>query len=66
MAFNAPALRQAVARVRAEAPPVHIAVGGGVCEWIPNIATEVGADASGGDAAALVQASRQLFGLDHA
>lgn len=62
MAFNAPALRDAVARVRAEAPPsVHVAVGGGVCEWISGIAEEVGADATGCDAAELVAAAERLF-----
>jgi methanogenic corrinoid protein MtbC1 len=67
MTFNAPALRTAVARIRREGPPgVHIAVGGGVCQWLTGIAAEVGADISGCDAAELVTAAEHLFGVTHA
>ena len=67
MAFNAPALRQAVARVRAEVPPgIRVAVGGGICEWVSGIAGEVGADVTGGDATEFVAAAERLFGVSRA
>ena len=62
MAFNIPALRLAVARVRAQTDGrLPIAVGGHACEWAHSLAVEVGADASGTDAESMVSAAMRLL-----
>ncbi len=63
MAFNVPALRRAVARVRAEAGALPLAVGGGACLWAQGLAEELEVDATGSDAAELVAAAQRLLGV---
>jgi MerR family transcriptional regulator, light-induced transcriptional regulator len=63
MAFNVPALREAVRRVRAIHPDLPIAVGGGACSWQPGLASEVGAQLHGNDAAELAEKAKRLLGV---
>lgn len=63
MAFNVPALREAMQRVRARHAGLPIAVGGGACSWHPGLASEVGASIQGNDAAELVDNARRLLGV---
>lgn len=62
MAFNIPSLRSAVAAVR-EAAQLPIAVGGGALLWAKDLASELGADLTAGDARQLVAGARRLLGL---
>lgn len=65
MAFNLPALRAAVSRLRASVPPgVRIAIGGAACVWNAQSAAELGADATGHDAAEFVAAAQRLLGVE--
>lgn len=65
MAFNIPALRSVVLRVRAQTHgALPIAVGGHACTWSRSLAREVGANLSGDDAEALVAAARRLLEVD--
>ena len=61
MTFNLPALRQAVAAVRAHAPGLPVIVGGHACAWMARVAAEVGADGSGCSADELVELVRSLL-----
>lgn len=62
MAFNIPALRSAVTRIRAQTDGrLPIAVGGHACEWARSLADEVGANASGADAEAMVEIAIRLL-----
>lgn len=64
MAFNIPALRSAVIRIRAQTEGhLPITVGGHACEWARSLADEVGADGSGADAEALVAVAMRLLGI---
>jgi methanogenic corrinoid protein MtbC1 len=63
MTFNVPSLRDAVRRVRAEAPRIRIAIGGGACAFVAGIANALDADATAGDAQELVAAVQRLLGI---
>jgi methanogenic corrinoid protein MtbC1 len=63
MSFHVPALRDAVARVRAmTGGKLPIAVGGHACAWAKDLAADVRADLTGADAAELVEGARRLLG----
>lgn len=61
MSFHATMLRRTVERVRAVAPSLPIAVGGGVCEWTPGLASELQADLSATSAGDLVASAKRLL-----
>lgn len=62
MSFNAPSLRSAVERVRAEWPDLPIVAGGHALAWEPELATRFGVETCAGDAPALVRTVRRLAG----
>jgi methanogenic corrinoid protein MtbC1 len=62
MAFNVPAVREAVRELRA-ATQVRIAVGGGACLWEEGVAHSVGADLTACSARELVERAQSLLGV---
>ena len=62
MSFNAPALLQAVERVRAEMPALPILVGGNALAWEPALATRCGVESCAADASSLLEAMARLVG----
>jgi methanogenic corrinoid protein MtbC1 len=64
MPFNIPSLRTAVAQLREQSGgKVPIAVGGYACTWARSLAAQVGADATGTDADALLEAATALLAV---
>jgi methanogenic corrinoid protein MtbC1 len=64
MAFNVPALRETIRRVRARpGPRLPVLVGGNALAWSPELATSVGADGFGSDALALLSETRRVLGM---
>ncbi|HEY0194750.1 MAG TPA: cobalamin-dependent protein, partial [Kofleriaceae bacterium] len=62
MSFNVPALRLAVARVRA-ATDRPIFVGGHALRWAADLAGELGVEAAGTDPASVIALARRMTGL---
>ena len=60
MSFNAPALRSAVERVRAEAPALPILVGGHALAWEPDLAGRYGVESCGPEPQCVIDAARAL------
>jgi methanogenic corrinoid protein MtbC1 len=61
--YHLPALKQAVARLRAEHPRLPIAVGGGALAWVPELERELEVAYCGKDARELVAAACRLLGV---
>ena len=62
MAFNVPAVRAAVARVRAAFPGLPVFVGGNACVWLRGLVQEL-AVSTGRDAREVVAAARAATGV---
>jgi methanogenic corrinoid protein MtbC1 len=64
MTFNVPALRTALARVREHTGgKLPIVIGGSACGWVKNVAEELAADGTAGDAAETVRVISRLLGV---
>lgn len=62
MSFNTPALREAVAQVRAAtAGRLPIIIGGHACRWSKGLAAELGVDGTAADAAEVVTLAQRLL-----
>lgn len=56
MTFNIPALRDAMERLRSRwANKLHIAIGGGACQWSAGLAEQLGADITASSAEELIE-----------
>lgn len=63
MTFNIPALRDAVARVRAAHPDLPVLIGGHATRWSPDLAAELGVATAPPEPEALVAAVRAAAGV---
>ena len=63
MSFNAPALRQAVLRVREDFPALPLLVGGHALDWEPDLAATCGVETCGPGAESVLEAARRLTQL---
>ena len=63
MVFNIPALRIAVTRIRERNPELPIAVGGNALTQAPSLSHDLGVNATGSDAEAIVAMARRLLDL---
>jgi len=60
MSFNAPALREAVIRLRAEFPGLPLLVGGHALDWEPDLAESCAVETCGAGADSVIEAARRL------
>lgn len=64
MSFNAPGVRLAVERIRAEHPRLPILMGGHALAWEPELAARFGVETCGPQADCVVERARELTGVD--